>query len=323
MEVSDVYTSITTQPGIATELVQDVWDLAVKTALRELPTARDFVDVTPERPMSRGSSITMEKFEWATDADVEAALVPLDEESDVDAHKLPKPTPVTLTPDEYGDAVVRTRKLDSRTFAPVDAYSVRYLADQANRVVDALVQNAMIAGTTATTVDGGPVGSLTNTDVLTDSIIRRTVTRLRTDSVPTWYADAYAGLVHPHVILDLREDTDPAGWYIPNAYGADQSRIWNGEVGKFEGVRFVENSLVRHSDDGAGDAEVYNSYFIGRGALAKHIIQDVNVVIGPQIDKLRRFHTVGWLFDGDFKVYEPKALRRIVSSSSLEGDISS
>src|SRR5690606_34971871 len=114
VEVSDVYTSITTQPGIATELVQDVWDLAVKTALRELPTARDFVDVTPERPMSRGSSITMEKFEWATDADVQAALTPLDEEADVDAHKLPKPTPVTLTPDEYGDAVVRTRKLDSR-----------------------------------------------------------------------------------------------------------------------------------------------------------------------------------------------------------------
>lgn len=318
----DQYTSIATQPGIATEHVQDLWDLAVGEELRALPTARDFVSVRPKRPMAPGSSITMTRYAWPDDAAVQAALTPLDEESDVDAHKLPKPSTVTLTPTEYGDAVVRTKKLSNRTFAPVDPYAVKYLAYQARLVVDNLVQDAL--GTkTAVTVDGGPVGSLTNSDVLTAAIIRRVVTRMRTDVVPTWYSDAYAGLVHPHVILDLREDTDPAGWREPNSYGSDQSRIWNGEVGKFEGVRFVENSLVRHKDDGSGGTEVYNSYFLGQGGLAEHIIEDVNVKLGPSVDKLGRFHTIGWYFDGGFGIYEPKAVHRVLSSSSLEGDFSS
>lgn len=321
--MADQYTSIATQPGIATELVQDVWDLAVGEELRELPTARDFVSVKPKNPMAPGSSLTMEKFVWPSEAQIAAALTPLNEEQDVDAHKLPQPSKVTLTPNEYGDAVVRTKKLTDRLFAPIDTYAVKYLAHEANRVVDRLIQGAIISAVPGTTVDGGAENALTASDVLTAAVIRRAVTRLRAKNAPTWYGNAYAGLVHPHVILDLREDTDAAGWRVPNAYGSDQSRIWNGEVGQFEGVRFVENNLVVHSDSGASDAEVYNSYIIGQGALAEHVLTDVSVRIGPVTDKLGRFATVGWLFDGTFGVYEDDAIQRILSSSSLEGDFGS
>lgn len=318
--MADAFTSVATLPGIATELVQDVWDLVVGQALHELPTARQFVDKKPQRPMSAGSSITMERFEWFSDAVVTAALTPLDEETDVEAVKAPTPTPVTLTPQEYGDVVVRTRKLNTRTFAPVDPYLAALVAEEAGRVVDALVQNAMVAGTNVVTADGGAENALTNADVLTAALIRREVTRLKTSKAVKWSGNAYAGLVHPHVILDLRSDSDVAGWRYPNVYGSDQTRIWNGEVGQFEGVRFVENALVRRTPTGATSANVYQNYFIGRGALAEWVLQDVSVRIGPVTDRLGRFHTVGWLFDGAFKVYEDKALRRVLSGASLGGD---
>jgi len=320
--MTNVYTSITqavgSGVGIADELVQAVWDLVVGEALRELPTSRVIVDKRPERPMSKGSSITMEKFEWFSDAVVTAMLTPLTEEADVDSVGAPKPTPVTVTPAEYGAAVTRTRKLDNRTFAPVDPYLARLVADAMNRTIDGLVQAAIIADTTPVLVGGGStVDDVIITDVLTASELRKAVTRLRTNKAVPWFGNFYGGLVHPHVILDLREATGAGSWRVPNEYGASQERIWAGEIGEFEGIRFIENALVSAADNAVPNA-VYQNYIFGRGAVAENVIVEPSVVIGPQVDKLRRFHTVGWYGDLGFKVYEPKAIQRLVSGSSMD-----
>src|SRR5665647_2563646 len=320
--MTNVYTSITqavgSGVGIADELVQAVWDLVVGEALRELPTSRVIVDKRPERPMSKGSSITMEKFEWFSDAVVTAMLTPLTEEADVDSVGAPKPTPVTVTPAEYGAAVTRTRKLDNRTFAPVDPYLARLVADAMNRTIDGLVQAAIIADTTPVLVGGGStVDDVIITDVLTASELRKAVTRLRTNKAVPWFGNFYGGLVHPHVILALREATGAGSWRVPNEYGASQERIWAGEIGEFEGIRFIENALVSAADNAVPNA-VYQNYIFGRGAVAENVIVEPSVVIGPQVDKLRRFHTVGWYGDLGFKVYEPKAIQRLVSGSSMD-----
>lgn len=318
----DAYTSIATTPGIATELVQATWDLVVGEALNELPTARQFVDKRPERPAMKGSSVTLEKFEWFDSATLTAMKTPLTEESDVDSVKAPKPTPVTLTPTEYGAAVVRTKKLDNRTFAPVDPYLARLLADAMNKTVDALVQDALIAGTTSPTVVGGGTGvnDIANTDVLTADEVRKAVTRLRTDKAIPWFGNFYAGLVHPHVVLDLRDESGAGGWRVPNEYGATQDRIWRGEIGEFEGVRFVENALVR-TQANATSVTAYHNYFLGRAAVAEAVVEEPHVVLGPVTDKLGRFHTLGWYGDLAFKVYEAKAVKRIISGSSLGDDL--
>jgi len=319
----DVFTSITQAVGagvgIADELVQAVWDLVVGEALHELPTSRVIVDKRPERPMSKGSSVTMEKYEWFDEATVTAMLTPLTEEADVDSVGAPKPTPVVVTPAEYGSAVTRTRKLDNRTFAPVDPYLARLVADAMNRTIDALVQAAVIADTTAVLVGGGATeADVIGTDVLTATELRKAVTRLRTNKAVPWFGNYYAGLVHPHVILDLREATGAGDWRAPNVYGVSQERIWAGEIGEFEGIRFIENALVNVAPNAAVTPnDVYQNYFFGRGAVAENVIVEPSVVIGPQVDKLRRFHTVGWYGDLGFKVYEEKAIQRLVSGSSM------
>jgi N4-gp56 family major capsid protein len=320
--MTNILTSITSAAsgatGIATELVQAVWDLVVGEALRELPTSRVIVDKRPERPMSKGSSVTMEKFEWFTAAAITAMLTPLTEESDVDSVGAPQPSHVIVTPAEYGAAVTRTRKLDNRTFAPVDPYLARLVADAMNRTIDGLVQAAIIADTTPVLIGGGStVNDVIITDVLTASELRKAVTRLRTNKAVPWFGNFYGGLVHPHVILDLREATGAGSWRVPNEYGASQERIWAGEIGEFEGIRFIENALVSAADNTVPNA-VYQNYIFGRGAVAENVIVEPSVVIGPQVDKLRRFHTVGWYGDLGFKVYEPKAIQRLVSGSSMD-----
>lgn len=320
--MANEYTSIATQPGIATELVQDVWDTAVKWALRELPTCRQFVDVRPQSPMSRGSSITLEKANWFSDAVISAMKTPLSEELDVDSTKLPQPSKVTITPNEYGGAVTQTRKLSERTFAPVDPIAAQNIADAMNRVIDSLVQDTVIAGTSAVLIGGGAgINDVTDTDELTAAEVRKAVTRLRAAKVSAWYGNFYAGVVHPHVVLDLREETGAGGWRVPNEYGASQERIWNGEVGEFEGVRFVQNALVRTEMNTATTPNrVYHNYILGRGALAEQVFVEPHVVVSPVTDKLGRFHTIGWHGDLGFAVYETKAVQRLVSGSSLGGD---
>lgn len=326
--MAEAYTSVLTgqgsgTEGIAEELVQAIWDLVVGEALREMPTARDFVDVRPRRPMSRGSSITMDKFEWFSDTAVTAMKTALNEEADVESIALPRPSKVEITPAEYGAAVTLTRKLRERVFAPVDPFAARAVADAMNRTVDALVQDAIIAGSTATLIGGGSgVNDVGDADVLTGAEVAKAVTRLRADKAIPWFGNFYAALVHPHVILDLRTETGSGGWRVPNEYGADQSRIWNGEIGAFEGCRFVENALVRAVANTASTPNaVYHNYILGRGAVAENVVTEPGVVVGPVTDKLGRFHTVGWYGDLGFKVYETKAIKRLVSGSSLGADI--
>lgn len=320
--MANEFTSIATQPGIATELVQDVWDTAVRYALRELPTCRQFVDVRPQSPMSRGSSTTIEKIEWFGKATVEAMKTPLAEESDVDSTKLPKPTPVPITPNEYGAAVTRTRKLTERTFAPVDPIAALLIAQAMNEVVDGLVQDKLRTLTATRPSGAAGTNNIQNTHVLTASMVRTAVTRLRTNKVPAWFGNFYAGIVHPHVILDLRTETGAGGWRVPNEYGASQDRIWAGEIGEFEGVRFVENALVHTAKNThATPASVYQNYILGRGALAEQTYVEPHVVISPVTDKLKRFHTVGWHGDLGFAVYEAKAAQRLETGSSLGNDL--
>jgi len=273
--------------------------------------------------MARGNSVTIEKFEWFGGDVVAATLTPLNEEQDVDSVKMPKPTPVTLTPQEHGFAVTRTHLLNNKTFAPVDPQIALSVAQVQNEAVDALVQAAVKAGTTAVTPGGVAENTLTNASKITSGLLRRAVTRLRTNKAPARAGTFYVGQTHPHVILDLREESGAGSWRVPNEYGASQDRIWKGEVGEYEGVRWVENALTSVTATGANSANVYNTYIFGRGGLAEAVYEEPHVVIGPEVDKLRRFRTVGWYGILDFKVFEPKAIQRIVSGTSLGDDIGS
>lgn len=325
--MANEYTSVATVPGIASELVQPTYDLAVGEALRSLPTFRAFVTKRPGNPAMRGSSTTLEKFEWFSDASVTAAKTPLTEESDVDSTKMPQPSKVTLTPKEYGFAVTTTRKLTNRTFAPFDSFKARAIADHQNRVLDSLIQDIVIANGTNVNYGGTATSNATLAagDKLTAALVRKTVARLRSKAVPTFYGGFYAGLVHPYTVLDLREETGSGSWRVPTEYGTDQSKIWAGEFGEFEGVRFVQNNLIRWAKDGSGTggAQIRSvqSYFLGANALVEQVYEEPSVVVGPVVDKLQRFATLGWYGDLDWNVYEQKAVQRISHAVSLNTDL--
>lgn len=317
----DAYTSLTTTPGYGDNTAKAAYDLLFRWALNALPCYRQFVDVRPTRPTMTGTSITLQLNQFFDDSTVNAAKTPLAEESDVAAVKMPTTQTVTLTPNEYGFANVRTLKLANRTMVPIDPVIATAVADHMRKVLDELIQDKLAAGvdTTNGVLFAGGATSIATVDAtktLSADMIRKGVLKLRVNQSLPWFGDLYAVGCHPSVVYELRRETGSGGWRVPNEYGQSQADIWNGEIGAFEGARFVENARTRVATDGATSAKVARTYFFGKEALAEAVVTEPHVVLGPVIDRLNRFKPIGWYGDFDQEVFRQKSLIIAYSGSA-------
>jgi N4-gp56 family major capsid protein len=114
----------------------------------------------------------------------------------------------------------------------------------------------------------------------------------------------------------------------------DTANIYMGEIGTFESVRFIETPRTKvrtNASDGAGSTgniDVYDTYIMGRQALAKaYSFVDGNGPVpsvrrGPVVDSLMRFNPIGWYWLGGYGRFREASLRRIESSSSIGANAS-
>jgi N4-gp56 family major capsid protein len=316
--VANQYTSIATTPGLADNTVKTMYDFAIGLVYRETPIYRTWVDKRPERVNGPASTIQLQKYQFFDNAAVTAAKTPLNEEQDVDAAKLPATLVVNLNINEYGWAVTRTKKLKYFSFADVDMQAARSVAAHMSDVMDELVQDFMVTGTQVIRAQNrASTGTVTATDYLRATEIRKGVTKLRANKVPPFAGGFYACGAHPHMIHDLREETGSGSWRVPSEYGQSQAQIWAGEFGEFEGARFVQNTRTRSALDGASAARVYRSFLLGREAIAEKVVEEPNTVLGPVTDRLQRFRTVGWFGVLGWCLYRDESLVRFESASSM------
>lgn len=314
----DVFTSVATGGGYSTNTVQGAYDLLFRWALVVMPQYRQFVEVRPQQQTMHGNAVTLELNQYFSDATVITAKTPLAEESDVAAVQMPPTTTVVLTPLEYGFANVRTLKLANRTMVPIDPVIARAVADHMRKTVDGLIQDKLALATNTQFCGAATtIGTTTSATTLTADLVRQSVLKLRYNQSIPWFGDAYAVGCQPAAAYELRKETGSGGWRVPNEYSSgDRNNIWVGEIGMFEGARFVENARTRVAADGTASAKVMRSYFFGREALAECIVTEPHVVLGPVIDRLGRFRPIGWYGDFDFEIFRNESLIINYSGSS-------
>jgi N4-gp56 family major capsid protein len=314
------FTSIATAGGWATTAVQAAYDTYFNWALRAGVVFEPLVDFQPQQPTSKGSSITVQLNQYHTAADVVAATTPLGEETDVTPVKLPQTATVTFTPQEYGFANQSTLYLNNRALTSLNPVVAKAVAQHCYETIDYLVQTAARAGTQVKRANGrASTATVVAGDNQHATDIRKAVTLLRANSARTRDGQNFVGLLHPNVIHDLREETGSGSWRVPNEYGVSQDRIWNGEFGQFEGVRFISTpTMLRTTDnDGGAAINVYRGFILGQEALGKAVVNAPEMVDSPVTDKLRRFVGLGWKADLAYKVYRDAALVRLEAASSL------
>lgn len=315
--MANQYTSITTTPGVGDNTVKLMYDFAIGLVFREQSIYRQWTDKRPERVNGPGQTIQLQKQDYFSSAQVTAAKTPLNEEQDVDSTKLPPTLTVNLTVNEYGASVYKTKILRYFSFADIDAIAARTVGMHMAETMDELVQDVMATGTQVTRAQGRTsTATVTSTDYIRATDIRKAVTKLRTNKVPD-FGGYYMCGIHPKVVHDLREETGSGSWRVPNEYGTSQMRIWQGELGEFEGVRFVQNTRTRQATDGASSAVVYRSWVLGHEAIAENVVEEPSSVISPVVDKLQRFTGIGWYGVLGWALYRDESLVRLETSSSV------
>jgi len=314
--MANAYSTTTAPGGTAggAGLVQKAYDRLLEFALRSEPLIRSVADKRPARQAIPGSTVVLQRY-----VDLTAATTALTEDTDPDSVAVSTPTSVTITLAEYGNAVLVTRALELFSLADVDpaiANIIAYnLADSIDKVAMATLRagsNVIYAGSTATST-----ATITAAATLASSNIRKAVAKLRTNQAKGRKGSLYWVGIHPEVSHDLRAETGSAGWLLPNQYGSAQDRIWNGEIGTYEGAYFVESARLYNATDGASSARNYRTIVCGEQALAEAVAEEPHVVIGPVVDKLMRHRPMGWYGVLGFARYREEALFRIESGSSI------
>lgn len=149
-------------------------------------------------------------------------------------------------------------KQAAETIDRVIAHSIIFFDDP-----DTATSAVHVAKTSASLVisTNNLVGNTYSNVLIAVSDIRRCVAELRRKNVPTADGQNYVGIIHPVVSEDLRSDATWQNWhqYTTPEY------LYQGEIGRVEGCRFVETSFAPVSA-GSGDGNAISA--TGTSAMA-------------------------------------------------------
>ena len=131
--------------------------------------------------------------------------------------------------------------------------ATKLLGSQAGRTLDTITRETLNGGQNILVGDGTVLDRslITKDHKLTVDCIKRAARHLKVMNAEP-IGDSFVAVIHPDCSYDLTNDKE---WKYPHQY-QDTTEIYNGEIGKIGGVRFVETTEAKifHAKDLASDA---------------------------------------------------------------------
>ena len=289
-------TNVTTDGGLSVENKTFYDRTLIETAGPEL--VHDQFGQKRPIPKNGGKTIEFRKY-----ADLPKATTPLTEGVTPDGKKL-SASAIEATVSQYGDYVALSDMLDLTAIDNNVVEATKVIGKQSGLTLDTITRNVLQAGTNVyycPNSEGTQPASRANLDktcVLTVDVVKRVVALMRAANVPTINGD-YVAIIHPYVAYDLMADPD---WIEAQKYQNAQA-IYQGEIGKIAGVRFVESSEAKiYSGSGCPSGlSVFGCMFLGQNAygitdIAGGGLQTIIKQLGSggTADPLNQRATVGW-----------------------------
>lgn len=223
-------------------------------------------------------------------------------------------TDITATVLQYGDYMTISDVLQYQTQDPILMESAELLGIQAGETLDILTRDVIAAGTNV--YFGGSGHTLTSQvaagEIITDILIKKTVRLLKNNKAKrlTKMVDAttgygttplpasYVGIVHPNTTYDLKAITG----FVPVEKYSNTSGVMEGEVGKFDEVRFVETTNAKvKTGEGYSSIDVYCTLIFGSDAygttrISGEAMKNIVKPLGSAgtADPLEQRATSGW-----------------------------
>jgi len=224
------------------DLSKAAYEMLAYYALRPELYYDSLVEIKSTNATNRGTSVT-----FTIASDLAEASTALTETSDVTPVAMAD-SYVTVTPLEYGNAVQLTSKLGATAFMEVNPIAANVVGWNAGISTDAIARTAAGSGTNVAYSAGSTRAGLAKSNTLSGNDVRKAVASLRKNNVAT-FNGMYKGLIHPDVSYDFRGATGGTNWSDPHVY-SDPSGIYNGVIGNFQGVQFMETPRAPFFSDG-------------------------------------------------------------------------
>jgi N4-gp56 family major capsid protein len=213
----------------------------LRTALQPMVRFRQFCDAKEAFGLGIGDT-----FNWNIYSDVVAAGGAL-----VENQVMPE-TNFTITRasavvTEYGNSVPFTKKLDDLSEQPVTEIIHKVLKNDARKVLDTAAYNQFNAtpirvyntGTGTITVNtNGTVGGTSS--ALTNSHVKLIADYMAEQNIPAFDGVNYLSIFRPTPLRTFKNLLEGINQYTPEGWHV----IMNGEKGRYEGIRFVEQTNV-------------------------------------------------------------------------------
>lgn len=231
------------------------------------------------------------------------ALTPITEGVTPSGNKLNVST-ITATVAQYGDYIEISDVLQMTAIDNNIAQATKILGNQAGETLDTITREVLNGGTNVQYAEGQVAarnllvgGAESGNHYLTVDAIMRAVRFLKTMKASK-IGDSFVGIIHPDVAYDLMKD--PA-WVNVKTY-SDPKDMYEGEIGKIAGVRFVETTEAKIFPKAGKDSrDVYSTLILGDNAYGvteveggglSHIVKQLGS--GGTTDPLNQRATTGW-----------------------------
>ncbi|MBQ8893378.1 MAG: N4-gp56 family major capsid protein [Clostridia bacterium] len=232
-------------------------------------------------------------------------------------------TTVTGTVSQYGDYVGITDMVDMTAIDNNIVEVTEALGNQAGLTLDTVTRNELVAGTNVMYAPAGDTAvnsraNLTANSLLTVPLVYKAVNLLKRMNVPKINGD-YVCILHPDVGTDFQLSD---GWIEAHKYATPEN-IYQGEIGKIAGCRFVESSeaVIWKGTGCPTGLAVYGCIFLGADAYGvveieggglEHIFKP----LGSGDDPLNQRCTAGWKATSACKRLAEERIVRVECCSS-------
>lgn len=283
--------NVTTDSGLSVEM-KTFYD---KNLLRnaEPNLVHDQFAQIRDIPKNGGKKIEFRKYE-----SLGKALTPLTEGVTPEGKKL-SVTNLEAEVKQYGafvslSDVLMTTAIDNNI---VEAGNM--IGSQAGETLDTITREVLNAGTNVQYAEGqvSSRAAITGDMKLTVKAIKLAARFLRVQNTPK-IDGSYVAIIHPDCSFDIRNDSN----FIDVVKYKNPERIYKGEIGELDGVRFVETTEAKKFvNAGADGVDIYSTLVLGANAYGTTKVEGTGLQTiikqlgsGGTADPLNQRATVGW-----------------------------
>lgn len=298
-------------------MYSDQLSKTLRFAVQPLCKFRQFADVKDAAVQGKGKGDT---FHWNVYSDIATQGTTL-----VETTTMPESnftiTQGTMTITEFGNSVPYTGKLDDLSEHPVKEVISKVLKNDAKKAFD-IAAHAQFnltplrvvptAGTdtAAVTLTTNGTATGTNNVALGKEHVKTIVDLMKERNIPPYEGDDYFALAHPTTYRKFKNDLETVKQYTSEGFGM----IVNGEVGRYENTRFVEQNNIAKMAFINGKSNW--AYFFGGDTVAEGIAVPEEMR-GKIPTDYGRSRGIAWYYLGGFGLVQTAAAQaRVVKWDS-------